>query len=255
MEILVADDEQLILEGLVSLIEEIVPEAKIHAFHKVSLLKEYIQKHTVDIAFLDIEMRATNGIVIAKELKLINPKVNIIFVTGYSEYMETAFSMHASGYIKKPFSKEEIKDELDNLRFPIKKVKDNILQVQCFGNFEVSINGKNLRFERTKTKEFLAYLIDQRGNAVTSAKIRIVLWEEATNDQNTASYFQKLKKDLITTLKKEGIEDIFIKSWNNYSIDPTKISCDYYDWLNNKPEGIQAYNGEYMKQYDWAKLD
>lgn len=255
MEILVADDEQLILEGLVSLIEEIVPEAKIHAFHKVSLLKEYIQKHTVDIAFLDIEMGATNGIVIAKELKLINPKVNIIFVTGYSEYMETAFSMHASGYIKKPFSKEEIKDELDNLRFPIKKVKDNILQVQCFGNFEVSINGKNLRFERTKTKEFLAYLIDQRGNAVTSAKIRIVLWEEATNDQNTASYFQKLKKDLITTLKKEGIEDIFIKSWNNYSIDPTKISCDYYDWLNNKPEGIQAYNGEYMKQYDWAKLD
>ena len=255
MEILVADDEQLILEGLVSLIEEIVPEAKIHAFHKVSLLKEYIQKHTVDIAFLDSEMGATNGIVIAKELKLINPKVNIIFVTGYSEYMETAFSMHASGYIKKPFSKEEIKDELDNLRFPIKKVKDNILQVQCFGNFEVSINGKNLRFERTKTKEFLAYLIDQRGNAVTSAKIRIVLWEEATNDQNTAIYFQKLKKDLITTLKKEGIEDIFIKSWNNYSIDPTKISCDYYDWLNNKPEGIQAYNGEYMKQYDWAKLD
>ena len=255
MEILVADDEQLILEGLVSLIEEIVPEAKIHAFHKVSLLKEYIQKHTVDIAFLDIEMGATNGIVIAKELKLINPKVNIIFVTGYSEYMETAFSMHASGYIKKPFSKEEIKDELDNLRFPIKKVKDNILQVQCFGNFEVSINGKNLRFERTKTKEFLAYLIDQRGNAVTSAKIRIVLWEEATNDQNTAIYFQKLKKDLITTLKKEGIEDIFIKSWNNYSIDLTKISCDYYDWLNNKPEGIQAYNGEYMKQYDWAKLD
>lgn len=255
MEILVADDEQLILEGLVSLIEEIVPEAKIHAFHKVSLLKEYIQKHTVDIAFLDIEMGATNGIVIAKELKLINPKVNIIFVTGYSEYMETAFSMHASGYIKKPFSKEEIKDELDNLRFPIKKVKDNILQVQCFGNFEVSINGKNLRFERTKTKEFLAYLIDQRGNAVTFAKIRIVLWEEATNDQNTAIYFQKLKKDLITTLKKEGIEDIFIKSWNNYSIDPTKISCDYYDWLNNKPEGIQAYNGEYMKQYDWAKLD
>lgn len=255
MEILVADDEQLILEGLVSLIEEIVPEAKIHAFHKVSLLKEYIQKHTVDIAFLDIEMGATNGIVIAKELKLINPKVNIIFVTGYSEYMETAFSMHASGYIKKPFSKEEIKDELDNLRFPIKKVKDNILQLQCFGNFEVSINGKNLRFERTKTKEFLAYLIDQRGNAVTSAKIRIVLWEEATNDQNTAIYFQKLKKDLITTLKKEGIEDIFIKSWNNYSIDPTKISCDYYDWLNNKPEGIQAYNGEYMKQYDWAKLD
>ena len=255
MEILVADDEQLILEGLVSLIEEIVPEAKIHAFHKVSLLKEYIQKHTVDIAFLDIEMGATNGIVIAKELKLINPKVNIIFVTGYSEYVETAFSMHASGYIKKPFSKEEIKDELDNLRFPIKKVKDNILQVQCFGNFEVSINGKNLRFERTKTKEFLAYLIDQRGNAVTSAKIRIVLWEEATNDQNTAIYFQKLKKDLITTLKKEGIEDIFIKSWNNYSIDPTKISCDYYDWLNNKPEGIQAYNGEYMKQYDWAKLD
>ena len=51
MEILVADDEQLILEGLVSLIEEIVPEAKIHAFHKVSLLKEYIQKQRKNAFF------------------------------------------------------------------------------------------------------------------------------------------------------------------------------------------------------------
>lgn len=42
-------------------------------------------------------MRGTNGVEVAKKLKGINPRMNIIFVTGFSEYTGDAMSLHASG--------------------------------------------------------------------------------------------------------------------------------------------------------------
>ena len=254
MEILVADDEKLILEGLVSMIREIRPDDSIHAFYKPSQLLDFVENNPVDVAFLDIEMGATNGISLAKKLKLIRPQVNIIFVTGYSQYMKTAFSMHVSGYIKKPFFKEDIEEEFKNLRYPVKKAEEKKLVVKCFGNFDLFVNGKSIDFERGKTKELFAYLIDRRGMSVTSGEIRTVLWPEAMDDRKTGIYLQKLKKDLIESLEKVGFRKLFNNSWNKYSINTDLISCDYYDWLNNKPEGIRAYNGEYMSQYDWATL-
>lgn len=33
-----------------------------------------------------------------------------------------------------------------------------------------------------------------------------------------------------------------------------KIHCDYYDYMDDKPEGVRAYNGEYMSQYSWGEI-
>ena len=83
-----------------------------------------------DVAFLDIHMRGMTGVQVAKKLKEINPKLNIIFVTGFSEYKGEAMDMKASGYIMKPVTKEEVAQELEELRFPIVPKKDAILKVQ-----------------------------------------------------------------------------------------------------------------------------
>ncbi len=98
------------------------------------------------------------------------------------------------------------------------------------------------------------YLIDRRGNAVTSGDIRAVLWEDSATDKSSGTYFQKIKTDLRKTLKAEGIEHVFLTGRNKYAIDPDKISCDYYDYLADKPEGVRAYNGEYMSQYSWGEV-
>ena len=45
---------------------------------------------------LDIEMWNMSGVELAKEIKFINPHTNIIFATGYTEYMNEAFEMHVS---------------------------------------------------------------------------------------------------------------------------------------------------------------
>lgn len=254
MKIITADDEQLALEDLTSIVHEVKPESNIVSFSKSKELLAYAKKHSCDVAFLDIEMDEISGIEIAKYLKMRNPKINIIFVTGYNEYMKQAFQMHASGYVMKPVCKEDIRKEMEDLRTSVIDVRGERFVAKCFGTFDVFANGKKLVFEKSKTKEMLAYLIDRKGSSVTSGELRAILWGGASTDENTGSYLSKLKKDLIRTLSKEGVRDIFVGSWNQYAVDVDKISCDYYDYLKNRPEGIRAYNGEYMSQYSWGEI-
>ena len=119
MRILCVDDEPLMLKMLEMAIRDAKPDADITAHKKQADLLEDARKNGCDIAFLDIHMRGMNGVERAKALKEVNPKMNIIFVTGYSEYAGEAMSLHASGYIMKPVTKEKIKQELEDLRFPI----------------------------------------------------------------------------------------------------------------------------------------
>ena len=102
MKILCVDDEPLALEMLTEAIEEAQPDADIKPFNKQSELLEEARQNGCDIAFLDIHMRGMNGVELAKKLKEINPKMNIIFVTGYDEYTGDAMRLRASGYVMKP---------------------------------------------------------------------------------------------------------------------------------------------------------
>ena len=255
MKIIVADDEKLALERLVNTIREVRSDAEIHGFDEPEDLMIFVKDNPCDVAFLDVEMGTMNGLEVAKQLKLWNPKINIIFVTAYDQYMLSAYKFRVSGYLMKPVEKSDIVEELDNLRAPAMPGPENVLVATCFGDFEVFVNGEILSFERSKTKELLAYLIDRRGSSVTSGELRAILWEDVRTDEKTGNCLQKLKKDLVKTLKHAGVESVFVSGWNKYAIRPECISCDYYDFLNNKPEGIRAYNGEYMSQYDWAFLD
>lgn len=254
MRILAADDEAIALEQLVEAIREASPGAELISFQKPRELLRYAQENPYDVAFLDIEMGAVSGIEVAKQLKIWNPKVNLIFVTGYDQYMAEAFRLHASGYVCKPATVADIREELEGLRTPVLPEKKNQLVERCFGTFDVFVNGKSLEFQRNKTKELLAYLIDRRGSAVTSGELRAVLWEDNGDDKSKSTYLQMLKKDLVSTLQRAGVADVLILSWNKYAVNPEKISCDFYAYLNDKPAGVRAYNGEYMTQYSWGEM-
>lgn len=73
------------------------------------------------MAFLDIEMPGMSGIALAQRLKELCPRGNLIFVTGFSQYMAEAFQLHASGYIRKPVTVKAVEEELRNLRYPVQE--------------------------------------------------------------------------------------------------------------------------------------
>ena len=91
MRMLCVDDEPLMLIMLEKAIREAAPDADIHAFRYQEDLLEDAKKNGCDVAFLDIHMRGMNGVELAKELKSVNPKMNIIFVTGFSAGSSFAF--------------------------------------------------------------------------------------------------------------------------------------------------------------------
>ena len=135
MKILCVDDEPLALQMLELSVKKAKPDAEVLSYRKPRELLEAARQNGCDIAFLDIHMRGMNGVELAKELKAVNPKMNIIFVTGFSDYTGDAMSLHASGYIMKPVNKEKVERELSDLRFPIEPKSNALLRVQCFGNF------------------------------------------------------------------------------------------------------------------------
>lgn len=253
MNIIAADDEQLALESLVETIEEAAPYAKVYSFKKASEVLKFAESTLCEIAFLDIEMRGMTGIELAKALKDINPYINIIFVTGYSEFMKDAFSLHASGYVLKPPTKEQIEKELQELRNPVKTYTERIV-VCTFGNFDVFIDGIPIKFKRSKAKEILAYLIDRKGSTVTVSEIASILFEDKEYDRSLQKQIQVYISDMISALKKVNAQDIIIKERNSISVNTNNFKCDYYDFLNMIPSAINSYHGEYMSNYSWAEF-
>lgn len=246
MKIIALDDEELALEGLMDAIHACAPNAELHGFSYAEDVLVFLRDHSCDVAFLDVEMAGINGVELAEQLKLRNPDVNLIFATGFSSYQGNAFDLHASGYLMKPITAEKVKRELDNLRRPVPEEKR--IQVQCFGNFEVYLDGIPLEFKYHKTKELLAYLVDRKGALCTNGEIIAKLF----GDDNHNAYLRSLRKDLLDTLETAGCADVITQQRGKLGLVPEAIRCDYYDWCDGKRMG-NAYLGEYMAQYSWSE--
>ena len=255
MRILCVDDERLALQMLEQAVKKAKPEAQVLAFKFQDELIDEAAKNGGDVAFLDIHMRGMNGVEVAKELKKINPKMNIIFVTGFSEYTGDAMRLHASGYIMKPVTKEKVEAELSDLRFPIVPKSDALLRVQCFGNFDVfTPDGKPLHFERSKAKEVFAYLVHRHGSSCTKKEIAAILFEDMPYDSKQQIYVQKIMSALMKSLREAGAEKVIEKSYNNIAVNVKLIDCDYYRFEELDAGAVNAYQNEYMSQYYWAEF-
>ena len=250
MKVLLVDDEDLQLLRLEESVKNVLLKGEILSFNNPIDALEAAKKVKIDIAFLDIEMPEINGLALAKSLKSINPQVNIIFVTAYDNFALDAMKMHASGYISKPVNEEKVRAEVEGLRFPIKLKITKLIQVKCFGNFEVFHNGKPLKFTYSKSKELFAYLIDREGAAINVNELNAVLWEE-----DHKSYLRNLISDIQKTLQSVGAGDVFKKRHNECYIDIDKVDCDAYEYHRNNPDAIRMYRGEYMIQYSWPIFD
>jgi len=251
---LAVDDERLQLSRLVRCLGEACPDAEIVSFQDPREAATWLEDNRPDVSFLDIEMPEIRGTMLAKHFKTLYPDANIVFVTAFDEFAKDAFRLHASGYLRKPVDAEMIKLELEDLRYPMEEAGDKKdLEVKCFGSFEVRYKGEPLKLKRKKTLELFAYLVDRRGASVTVNDICAALWEDEEDDLNNKSYLRHLIGDLSGTLEAIGQGEVFNRNKNNYAVDVSKFSCDYYDYIEGKPYAIRAFYGQYMDRYSWAE--
>lgn len=230
-----------------------VPDCILYCASTYTQAISYAQKAAVDIAFVDINIPGSNGLILAKQIKEMHGTANIIFVTGYPEYALEAFTLRASGYLMKPITAADIEREIRELRYPVDDPASGV-RIQTFGNFELYVDGQPIHFRRSKSKEIVAYLVDRRGASVSKRELATVLWEDGTYDRTRQSHLQTLVSEMMRALKEARADHIIIKYHNHLSLDTRCVSCDYYDFINWDSRAVNAYQGEYMANYSWAEF-
>ena len=128
-------------------------------------LFHYAEKSDYDILLLDIEMGAMDGVTMAKKLRQSNDTIQIIFITGYSDYISEGYEVAALHYLMKPVKAEKLFSVLDRaveklvknekvLNFEIgsEMVRVPIYQIryaEVFGNYVTIHAAMNLTVKMT----------------------------------------------------------------------------------------------------------
>ena len=115
--IIVDDSKPIVTEG-VNVLEKIMPDATITGFIWPREAIEYAKANRVALAILDIELGSSSGLDLCQTLLDINPRTNIMFLTAYADYALDAWKTAACGFILKPLTPEDVKEQLKKLRYP-----------------------------------------------------------------------------------------------------------------------------------------
>ena len=170
MNIIILDNHKLIISEIKRQVLSVLPSAECVCFTKQREAIEYVKKHRVDVALLDVDMPGLNGIEVAELMCQINPRLNIIFVTGYPEYALQAFTVPVSDFIVKPVSEDALRASFQKLRFPFEETVDSFQYDDVRDAKAIGERLRTLRKERGLTARELA---DEIGVSYTT----IYRWE------------------------------------------------------------------------------
>lgn len=255
MNAICVDDERLLVTNTVAMCREIPVMDEVQGFTRGEEALSWLGEHPVDLAFLDIHMPEMDGLSLAARIKERWPDVAVIFVTCHAQHAVDAFAVRASGYLLKPVTRQMLEGEIAYVlsQRPLKRRQDHVM-IQTFGNFDVFVDGKAVRFKMARCKEILAYLVDKQGSTVTRAEVFSALWEDREYDRPMQKQLDVYIRSLRSTLKEYDIEEIFDMSRGTMRVIPDRFTCDSYLFFRGDSDAVNSYRGEYMSNYSWASM-
>jgi len=114
---IIAEDEQLLRDELVTLVREAWPELEIvAACEDGAEALEAIATHKPDVAFLDIRMPGLTGLDVAAAAADSSPATQLVFVTAYNQYAIDAFDRGAVDYLLKPVAPSRLTETVKRVK-------------------------------------------------------------------------------------------------------------------------------------------
>ncbi len=121
MTIICADPSPISLFVTKKDVKKILPDSDVYVCRTADSAIQFAEKYgcAVLITEIDFGRDIGEGILLAENIKELFPKVNIIFATAASEsaYTSRILKLRYSGFLNKPFTAEELRTELENLRY------------------------------------------------------------------------------------------------------------------------------------------
>lgn len=116
--ILIADDHQMFIDGLRSLLEGSANISVVGEARNGQQVLELCDDMEVDIVIMDINMPVLDGIQATRELLKKNPSIKILALSMYNdkEYISDILKAGALGYILKNTGKEKLLTAIDTIQ-------------------------------------------------------------------------------------------------------------------------------------------
>jgi DNA-binding response OmpR family regulator len=160
-----------------------------------------------DICVLDVMLPNKDGFEIADQIREINEKIPIIFLTAKTQTEDVikGFSLGANDYIRKPFSMEELIVRIQNLlrlsKDGVKKINSDSIKIGKYNfqiNRQVLSNDKEQRKLSFRESELLKLLYEGRDKVIERKNILNLLWgnDSFFNSRNLDVYITKLRSYL-----------------------------------------------------------
>lgn len=206
--IVLADDHEIVLEGLHSLLAaeegfEVVGEAK----RGVEAL-ELVRKLQPDILVLDIGMPDLDGIEVAEQIRTENHPTKILALSMHSErdYVVEMFRAGARGYLLKESALIELLKAIKTVHEGKRYLSDELINivVQDIPSQEESALSKLTERE----KEILQLILDGRSSKEIAFELNL---SSKTVDGHRQHIMKKLKMENMIELTKFAIREGLIK--------------------------------------------
>lgn len=92
-----------------------------------NFLFEYDDAHGFDIILLDVEMPGLNGVELAKLLRSRGDRAQIIFITGFADYIAEGYDVSALHYLMKPVREEKLFEVLNRAAENSEKTEQTLI--------------------------------------------------------------------------------------------------------------------------------
>lgn len=180
-------------------------------------IKMFIEKGNYDMCICDVMMPKKDGFSLAKEIRMKDKEVPIIFLTAKSMKEDTiqGFKVGADDYITKPFSMEELLMRMKAIFRRINKQETDIpTTIYKIGEYSFDAQTNTLAHDgsqnklTTKESELLKLLCQNKNQSVSRSFALKLIWGDD-------SYFNARSMDVyITKLRKHLRDDASIQIMN-----------------------------------------
>ncbi|MDQ0218627.1 response regulator [Peribacillus cavernae] len=213
------DDEPLARDELKYLLlrtkaVEVVGEAS-----SVEEAAEQIGSLVPDLVFLDIELAEDSGLMLAEQLRSVDPAPAIIFATAYDEYALQAFELNAVDYILKPFDETRLQ-----------KTLEKITRLRTIGANETVSPHESPKLAADQIGK-LAIMAEERIILVDISSIIFIGSTEGKTLIKTTAAEYKITESLVT-LEKKLNNSSFVRVHRSYLVNVNEIS-EIEPWFNS----------------------
>ena len=217
------DDEPILLDWLTKTVSSSPDIDRAESFLNENAAIDYAARYPFDLAFLDIELHAMDGLAVAERLRTINPDCGIIFCTGHSNYAVDAIGrLRVDGYLLKPINRTAVQCEIDRFKARYQKSSPHLV-VDFFGGISIFDKaGKPVRFKRRKTEQLFSVLVQHNGQSLSTRELCELLWIDSAQNQylykKNENYLSQLLTDLRHTLEMCGAQEVLKRTSEGYSV-------------------------------------